>query len=156
MSEMQSDLLAGLGAEDAAQLMQLATRVVLAPGQRLFRLGDEADALYLVERGLVTLTLPVQIGGREEDLPVEERGPGQMVGWSGLIPPHRFTLNAAAPLETELLAFHRSTLLDHFAWRPEIAYTVTRNVACVVGQRLQVLQAMWLREVQHLIELRSA
>lgn len=79
---------------------------------------------------------------------VEERLPGQMVGWSGLVPPHRFTLNATAPLETELLALPRGALLAHFAAWPAVGYVVNQNLARIVGQRLQVLQAMWLREMQ--------
>ncbi len=156
MSPVQTDLLAGLAEGEIAEVMRLATPARLASGETLFHLGDTADAVYLVERGRIALTLPVRVAGREEDVLVEERAPGQMVGWSGLIPPHRFTLNAKAPLETELLALPRAALLEHFATRPTVAYTITRNVATVVGQRLQVLQAMWLREVQHLIELRCA
>ena len=156
MSTAQTDLLTGLADAEIAELMRLALPARLASGETLFHLGDTADAVYLVERGRIALTLPVRVAGREEDVLVEERSPGQMVGWSGLIPPHRFTLNAKAPLETELLALPRLALVEHFATRPAVAYQVTRNVAIVVGQRLQVLQAMWLREVQHLIELRCA
>lgn len=156
MATTHTDLMAGLADSEIAELMRLATPARLASGETLFHLGDAAEAVYLVERGQIALTLPVRVAGREEDVLVEERGPGQMVGWSGLIPPHRFTLNAKAPLETALLALPRAALLDYFATRPHVAYTVTRNVATVVGQRLQVLQAMWLREVQHLIELRCA
>ena len=117
-------------------------------------MGDEAKALYLVERGRIALTLPMQVMGREEDVLVEERSPGQTVGWSALIPPHRFTLKATAPLDTYVLAFERSALLDYFGKWPVVGYIVTRNVASVIGQRLQVCQAMWLREMQRVVELR--
>ncbi len=79
---------------------------------------------------------------------MEERSAGQTLGWSALIPPHRFTLKATAPIETDLLAFRRGPLLDYLAAHPEVGYPVTRNLAAVVGQRLQVFQAMWLREMQ--------
>ena len=45
-------------------------------------------------------------------------------------------------------------LLDHLAARPDIGYRVALNVAAVIGRRLQVLQAMWLREMQRVVELR--
>jgi CRP-like cAMP-binding protein len=156
MAMSHPDLLAGLAADDAARVMALASPVALAPGQVLFHLGADATSLFLVERGRVALTLPMQILGREEDVLVEERSPGQALGWSALIPPHRFTLKAKAEVETVVLAFPRETLLAHFADRPAIGYVVTRNVASVVGQRLQVFQAMWLREMQRMVELRSA
>jgi CRP-like cAMP-binding protein len=154
MMTQQMEFLGGLEYDDAAALMGLGVPVGLSTGQVLFRLGDEADRLFLVQRGRLALTLPMQVGGREEDVLVEEMLPGQMVGWSGLIPPHRFTLKATAPLATEVLAFPRARLLAHFEAHPEVAYAFTRNVAAVIGERLHIFQAMWLREIQRAVALR--
>ncbi len=156
MTDVRPDLLAGLSHDEASALLALGTRVSLASGDVLFRMGGDANTLYIVERGRIALTLPMQVLGHEEDVLVEERTPGQTVGWSALIPPYRFTLKATAPLETEVLAFTRSSLLDHFGRQPIVGYIVTRNVASVIGQRLQVFQAMWLREMQRVVELRCA
>jgi CRP-like cAMP-binding protein len=156
MSDSRPDLLAGLNRDEANDLLALGSRVSLSSGEVLFRMGSEASSLYLVERGRIALTLPMQVYGREEDVLVEERSPGQTVGWSALIPPYRFTLKATAPLETEVLAFTRSSLLEHFGRWPVVGYIVTRNVASVIGQRLQIFQAMWLREMQRLVQLRCA
>ena len=156
MAERQPDLLQGLTSADAAAIVALGSRIPLAEGTTLFRLGSEASSLYLVERGRVALTLPMQVAGRDQDVLVEERLPGQMLGWSALIPPHRFTLNATAPLVTEVLALPRQALLNHFAKHPEVGYTVLTNLASIIGHRLQVLQAMWLREMQRVVEMRCA
>jgi CRP/FNR family cyclic AMP-dependent transcriptional regulator len=152
----QADLLAGLSEEHASQVLALASRRSLKSGEVLFHLGDEATSLFVVERGRVALTLPMQVRGREEDVLVEERAPGQTLGWSALIPPHRFTLKATAPLETDVLAFTRQALAWFFSSHPEVGYVVTHNVASVIGQRLQVFQAMWLREMQRVVEFRCA
>jgi CRP-like cAMP-binding protein len=122
----------------------------------LFKLGDAAHSLYLIERGRIALTLPMQVPGGEQDIMVEERVAGQTVGWSALIPPHRFTLKATAQIETEVLAISRGVLHAHLASRPAVANTITTNLASVIGQRLQVFQAMWLREMQRVVELRSS
>jgi toluene monooxygenase system ferredoxin subunit len=156
MATSQPDLLAGLADDAAAGIMALGSRVSLAAGAVLFNLGDTADNLFLIERGRIALSMPMQVRGREEDVLIEQRLPGQGLGWSALIPPHRFTLKATAPLETELIALPRSALLEHFAARPAVGYAVTRNLAAVVGQRLQVFQAMWLREVQRVVKLSGA
>jgi len=142
------ELLIGLSSADADGVLALGRPMSLAAGETLFDLGDEADTLYVIERGRVVLTLPIRVGGREEHVLIEEREPGQALGWSALIPPHKFTLRSTAPLDTVVVAFSRTELLDHFAARPEVGYTVMRNVAAVTGQRLQVFQAMWLREMQ--------
>lgn len=155
MSNGQPDLVKDLSPDDASRLLALGTRISIPSGGELFRLGSEASSLYLIERGRIALTLPMQVQGRGEDIMVEERLPGQTVGWSALIPPHKFTLKATAPLETEVLAISRAALLEHFSTRPAIAYVVTHNLASVIGQRLQIFQAMWLREIQRVVELRG-
>jgi CRP-like cAMP-binding protein len=147
------ELLAGLDADEAATVMALGSRVSLAAGQVLFDLGTEADTIYVIERGRVMLTLPLRVGAREEHVLIEERDAGQALGWSALIPPHRFTLKATAPLDTLVVAFPRTTLLEHFAVRPAVGYVVMRNVAAVTGHRLQVFQTMWLREMQRTVAL---
>ena len=139
--------------EDAAGALALGTRILLSSGKELFHLGADADRLYVIARGRLRLTMPMQVRGREEDVLVEERGPGDTVGWSALIPPYRFTLTATAPVETEVVAFSRETLRHHFDTYPEIGCKVALNLASVVGQRLQLFQTMWLREVERTFEL---
>jgi CRP-like cAMP-binding protein len=150
------DLLKGLAPEEAESVLALGKRLLLSTGAELFHLGDAAENIYVVVRGRLRLTLPIQVRGREEDVLVEEGSSGQTVGWSGLIPPHRFTLTAIAPLETEVLVLPREALDRYFAAHPETGYAVSLNVSRVVGHRLQLFQAMWLREIQRMVELRCA
>jgi CRP-like cAMP-binding protein len=156
MTSEASELLEGLTAEEAAAVRALAESVRLASGDHLFRLGSEAERLFVVQRGSIALSLPMRVGRHEEEVLVEERGPGQAVGWSALVPPHRFTLTATAQVDTEVLALPRAALLAHFAAHPGVGYAVTRNVAAITGQRLQVFQTMWLREMQRMVLMRYA
>lgn len=151
----QPDVLAGIAAAETAEILALGRPIRLGRGDMLFALGGPADDLYVIDRGRIALTLPMQVRGRDENVLVEERGPGQAVGWSALIPPHRFTLAASAPFETHVVALARAALLDHFSSHPAVGYAVMQNVAAIVGQRLQVVQAMWLREMQRVISSRG-
>ncbi len=153
---IDADLLKGLPPAEAESVLGLGKRMLLATGAELFHLGDSADCIYLVARGRLRLTLPMQVRSSEEDVLVEERASGQTVGWSALIPPHRFTLTAAAPLETEVIALPREALYAYFAAHPDTGYAVSLNLASVIGQRLQLFQAMWVREIQRMVELRCA
>ena len=156
MTNGNPDLLKGLAQADVDETLALGSRISLAGGDELFCLGAEADCLYLVSRGRINLTLPMQVRGKDQDVLVEERTPGQTVGWSALIPPYRFTLRATAPLATEVIALSRVALCDHFMQHPVVGYMVTLNLAAVIGQRLQLFQAMWLREMERMVELRCA
>jgi len=153
---IDADLLRGMAEEEGEGVLALGTRTLLAAGQELFHLGDAADCIYLVARGCLRLTLPMDVRHHEENVFVEERSTGQTVGWSALIPPYRFTLTAAAPLESEVIALSREALMAHFAAHPGTGYAVSLNLASVIGQRLQLFQAMWLREIQRMVETRRA
>jgi CRP/FNR family transcriptional regulator, cyclic AMP receptor protein len=155
MAHEQSELLKNLSAEDVQRILALGTRVVLPTGASLFRLGDPAERLFLIERGRIRLTLPMQVRGNEEDVVVEERTAGQTVGWSALIPPHKFTLAATAPTETEVIVLPREELRKHFVAYPVVGYKFTLGLAVVIGHRLQLFQAMWLREMQRTVEQHS-
>ena len=152
----QPDLFDGLSPEEAEEALALGSRLTLASGAELFRLGDHADRIFLISRGRLRLTMPMQVRGYEQDVMVEERVPGQTVGWSALIPPYRFTLTATAPLETEVVAFSREILRHHFISNPAAGCAVFLNLAAIVGQRLQVFQTMWLREMERMVESRCA
>jgi CRP/FNR family transcriptional regulator, cyclic AMP receptor protein len=156
MTDILPDLFKGLTPEEALQTLAFGSPMTVASGAELFRLGDPADRIYVIQRGRIHLTLPMEVRGREENILVEERNPGQTVGWSALIPPFRFTLTAAAPLDTELIAFSRQALREHFAAHPAVGYAVSINLAAVIGQRLQLFQTMWLREMQRTVELHCA
>ena len=156
MSNFGTDLVRGLPEEDASRVLALSETLSMPSGGVLFQLGEDAENVYVVVSGRVDLTLPMRIRDREEDVLLEEKQPGDTLGWSGLIPPHRFTLKAKAAMQTELLAFPRALLLAHFEANPAVGHAVMRNVAAVVAQRLQVFQALWLREMQRMVELRCA
>lgn len=151
----RSELFRDLPSADIDRLLASATHVILPRGTVLFALGDSAHSLYIVERGHLALTLPMKVLGREENILIEQRHPGQALGWSALIPPNKFTLTATAPFDAEVLALDRQMLLDYFREEPEAGYIVARNVAEIVGQRLQVFQAMWLREMQRVVEMHT-
>lgn len=147
------DLFAGLSDTDAAAIVARGSRMRLDSGNVLFRIGDEATHLYVVERGAIELRMPLQLRGQAEDVRIEECGPGHALGWSTLVPPHRFVLKATARQPTDLLVFPRDMLLPYFTSRPDVGYVVMRNVATLLGRRLQVIQAMWAREMQHILDL---
>ncbi len=156
MTDVQPELLRDLSPEEAARVRSLAARVTLTSGAELFTMGTEADRLYVVTRGRIKLTLPMQVRGVQREVLVEERTAGQAVGWSALIPPYQFTLTATAMVQSEVLAISRDALHAHFAEYPEVGYKIALNLAAVIGQRLQLFQAMWLREMERMVELRCA
>jgi len=155
MTNGQPELLKGLSQDEVDAILALGTTNTLSHGWELFHLGDVADSIYLVRRGRIRLTLPMPVRGRDEDVLVEESRPGEAVGWSALTPPYRFTLTAKAPLETQVIALPREALLEYFDAHPAVGRLVLLNLAALIGHRLQLFQAMWLREMQRTVEQHS-
>jgi CRP-like cAMP-binding protein len=149
------DLFEDLPPEEVDALLSLASPTSLGTGEEMFGLGDEATGVFLVVSGQVRLTLPLSVGERQVDIMVGERTTGHMIGWSGLIPPHRFTFKAVAAQDTELLALGRLSLLAFFNEKPHVGYRVYSNLARIVGQRLQLFQTMWVREMQHVVKTKT-
>ena len=153
MRHERPELFHGLHDDQVDKILAQGHGLSLHGGDHLFALGGDAGQIFLIRRGRIRLTLPMQVRGQEEEILVEDMGPGQTVGWSALIPPYRFTLRATASVDTELIALSREALRDLFAAEPALGYTVSQNVASIVGERLQLFQAMWLREMQRTVEL---
>jgi CRP-like cAMP-binding protein len=154
MARLMTELLNGLSPEEAAAVTGLGSGFHAPAGRVLFQIGEPADGIFVVQSGRVALTVPLTVQGVEEHVLIEERLPGETLGWSGLVPPHRFTLKATAATETELLTFARSSLLDHFVRYPAVGRIVTHNLASVISRRLGIFQTMWLREMQRTVEKR--
>ena len=117
-------------------------------GHRLFERGQDAADLLILQEGVVELLFPVQIMGVTRDVTMESKQAGDVVAWSSLVAPHRFTLSARCATRCVLTALSRDTLHAFFETDSQTGYLFMRNLAGVVGRRLQAMQALWVRELQ--------
>ena len=147
-----AELFAGLDTAKLTRLGAIARKRTLESGDYLFLLGDSAQYVSLVVRGLVDLCLPITIGGVLKDITVEAVGPGKTIGWSALIRPFRFTLSARAAAPTEILAFGRLDLEQLFAADPAIERVIRTGISELMASRLTMFQALWARELQRALD----
>lgn len=139
------------GALDAAELQRVSERAVektARAGEWLFRVGDEADALYLLADGKVELTFPLVVIGERKDVRFQTLEPGRAIAWSALVPPHKLTMSARAATDVRLIVLRRDKLLPLFVEQPRIGLAALSSLTRVIGSRLLEVQALWVREVQ--------
>jgi CRP-like cAMP-binding protein len=116
-------------------LMDLASGVrpfAVAAGGHLGRKGQPASAFYLIQHGTVTACREDADGG---STPVMTVGPGGVVGWSWLVPPHRwhFTCTASEPVSG--LMFDAEWLRDRCEQNHELGYHLLREmIGSLAGQ----------------------
>ena len=81
----------GLSLHARSRLAECASLRVVPPDTTLMREGEETSLLAIVVRGRVALRMHVPERGTTTILTVE---PGDIVGWSAIVPPHRSTSTA--------------------------------------------------------------
>lgn len=140
--------------EELIHLASVAQDREYADGEMLFSLGQEATNLMVVAAGRIQLEMPVSILGESKNIAFEAEERGQVVGWSALVPPHRFTLSARVSGGATVVSLPRDDLNVLFESDPHLGFRVTRNLATIVGQRLHHTQEMWAREVQRSLDER--
>lgn len=145
-------LLDGVFEEDIAKILALGHSVVVKAGEEFIALGGQASRFYLVRRGRVRLTMPMTVRGDEREILIEEKGRGDSVGWSSLVPPYRFTLNGRASVESELVEIPGKVLREYLSTNRDVGFTVIDNLAQMIGRRLLTLQTMWARAMQRTVE----
>lgn len=144
----EAELLAGLTEEQRRSLAPLARERKASAGEVLVRLGEQADAFYIIGRGRVELTFPLLVMGETKEARFQTLESGRTLAWSALVPPHLLTMSARATTDVAMLAFDRHRALDLFREQPAIGYVVMANLAGVVATRLHEMLALWVREVQ--------
>ena len=117
----------------AAQLVSLARLRRCAAGDVLLREGDPADELGIVMTGRIALRLRVPERGSVTILTVE---PGDVVGWSAVVPPHRSTSTAIALVPSQMLSFPGGELRAALDADSALAAAVYPRVLRAVARRL--------------------
>jgi CRP-like cAMP-binding protein len=142
------ELFSGLSEEHCRAVAAVASEQRAAAGEILFRLGGHAEALYVIRRGRVDLSFPLQVLGETREIRFKSLDPGRTLGWSALVPPHHLTMTARATTDVELVVLPGKQLLALLAAQPAIGHLVMSNLAAVVAARFHELQELWVREIQ--------
>jgi len=119
------DLLRHLPPEDIGEILSCVRNRTLAPGEILFRAGDQGDALYIVEKGSVEVVEDGQAGKAGRVLAA--LGPGQAFGEMALLNGGPRTATIRAVGDAELLTIEKQDFDDLVAHDPQLAAAVERQ-----------------------------
>ncbi len=145
-------IFAGVPDGKLERFARIGEPIVVKAGEFLFRLGDSAKWLYLIDRGKVDLSVPFHIQGAPREIAIQTAGSGDTLAWSSLVRPHVLTMSARAVENSRLLRFSGEALGSLCHEEAETGLAVIERLTEVVGRRLQQVQAMWIRELQRSID----
>ncbi len=143
MAELLSDqpLLEGLPPDVAATVAGCARNIAFEAGRLLLAEGDEASTLYLIRRGQVSIE--VHAPGRDP-IAIQTVGPGQVVGWSWLVPPYRWSFDARALTPVGAVAVDGACLRSKADEQPALGYSLLQRISAMLLERLQAARTQLL------------
>jgi len=124
---------AGLDEETIRFISGCATNEHVKAGKMLFREGKQADQFFVIRHGRVSLEVHAPERGA---IVIDVLGDGDVVGWSWLVPPHRWVFDARAVEETSLVAFDGACLRGKCDDDPALGYQLMKRVSKVMFDRL--------------------
>ena len=124
---------AGLPPETQARLAAMGHIRSIPVGAELLREGDIAQEFGVLLSGRIALRMLVPERGMVTILTVE---PGDVIGWSAIVPPNRATLTVVAIEPIEALMFDGNELRAALRADHALAATIYPRVLQVVSRRL--------------------
>lgn len=115
------------------RLATMGRTLHLDAGQELIREGDPTRDLGIVMSGRLALRLRVPERGQVTILTLD---PGEVVGWSAVVPPHRSTSTVVAVLPTDLVAVDGDRIRRELARDPVLASAVYPLIVEALARRL--------------------
>ncbi|MFQ5413314.1 MAG: Crp/Fnr family transcriptional regulator [Phycisphaerae bacterium] len=151
---LSSAIFADIPREAVEELCSRGCEVTFEVGHKLFERDQDSSKLMILQEGVVDLVFPIEVMNVTREVTMESVQAGDVLAWSSLVVPHRFTLSARCASRCVLMALGRDALHAFFETDPQTGYRFMRNLAGVVGRRLQAMHRMWMRELQATAERR--
>ncbi len=122
----QVPLFESLDDEAAGELSHLLESVDCKTGTPLFRAGDQGDAMYLIERGKVRISVQATDG---QELTLTELGRGDFFGEMALLDGQRRSANAVVAEDARLALLSREHFLSFMRSSPDVALEMLTALA---------------------------
>ena len=140
---------AGLKQQNIAALADAASAQTVDAGHIFFREGEMLESFYFLLEGAVAIVIELPDNNLKQpvsdqllgafhtrDVVVSTVGPGDVFGWSGLVPPHTTSAKAKTLTKCRVLAFDCTALLHDFNEDCEFGYLMMQRAARIIRNRL--------------------
>lgn len=103
-------------------------------GDLLVREGGVANRFHLIFHGQIAVEVSGATGNR---WPVQTIGPGEVVDWPAVVPPHIWRFDGRALQETRVVSLDATLLRRMLGSHPADGYHFLERVVPVIGRRLE-------------------
>jgi CRP-like cAMP-binding protein len=131
-------LFAGLTRAQLDKVAATGSGVSFPVGQRIIEEGGFADHCWLIRSGRVALQTPLP---NKTASTVQTLGRGDVLGWSWLLPPHRWRFDGVATAPVTAIELDAVRLRALAAEDPLLGYSVALGLGAVLVDRLHGTRA---------------
>jgi CRP-like cAMP-binding protein len=133
----------GLSDDILKFLFECSETVEIKKGHILFRQDEKAEKFYVVRNGRISIEIPAIMG---PTLELQSLGNDQVLGWSWLISPYKWSFQAEAEEDTELLMFDGAAILAHCEQDSRFGYELLKKFAALMSIRLDAARKRMMQE----------
>lgn len=138
----------GLTDGELTTLGKMCRGVQFKAGEQIFQAEEDAKHLYLLLEGKAELRFHVVYYHASVEVTLEKASGDDILGWSALVPPYKYTLSAYAIEDCSLLQISQADIFGLCENDNHLCAVLKGNVAGIVGQRFHALQQMLIKEIQ--------
>lgn len=151
---------AGLTYENIVTLANLGEEMAVNSGDYFFHAGEQICCLYLTLEGGAGIVIELPDHGVEQpvsgqltgaiktrDVVVSTVGPGEVFGWSALVPPNTATASAKALTPCRVISFNCADMFKVFAEDCRFGYLIMQKAAQIIRGRLHDMHIQSLADL---------
>jgi CRP-like cAMP-binding protein len=131
----------GMEPEWLALMAGCGRNVAFSPGDLIAKEGEPADEFFAVRHGKVAVEVYAPGAGAHT---IQTLGEGAILGWSWLLPPHRWLFDLRALETTRAIHFDATCLRTKCEEIPTMGYEFMKRFAAVVTERLMATRLQLL------------
>lgn len=125
---------ANVNDESLKTVAQIADEKSVPAGTQMFSEGDPADTLNIIVQGEVEIQYVLGSGERRT---VDTLVDGDILGWSAIIEPYKYTAVCTTKKDTKLVAIQAQKLRNLCDRDPMLGYRLTNQIAKLLAHRLE-------------------
>jgi CRP-like cAMP-binding protein len=152
----QSRIFEGLGEDELQKITKISQVAKFNKGERIFKIGDAAEHLFIVKEGEIELRFQVTYQNISHEVCLERKCRGEPLGWSALTEPYKYTLSAYAVADSELLQMGHKELIELCESDNHLGYVLMRNIARLIARRFMLTQEKLIREIQQVLKKKDS
>ncbi len=137
----ESSFLQGLQPHHLELITGCASNVRFDGGQYLFHEGEEAEKFFIIRHGRIALEVFTPDRGA---ITIQTLEPGDILGWSWLVPPYQWRFDAKAVELVRAIALDGKCLRTKCEEDHDLGFDLLKRFAHVIEQRLEATRLQLL------------